>query len=156
MMTMSLTEPNGDLLMEKKHSDRYEAGIKIRKQVMGEEYINSLFSVADGFFDEVQELATESWGTVWSRPGLSLRDRSLIEIGILTALNYPTELRTHIVGAIHNGVSPEEVREVLLQTVAHCGFPAAVAGFKVARGVLQNFDANVVPDLAEQGWDDKR
>lgn len=138
---------------EKQRSDRYEAGIAIRKQVMGEEYINSLFNVADGFFDEVQELATESWGTVWSRPGLTLRDRSLIEIGILTALNYPTELRTHIVGAINNGVTPDEVREVLLQTVAHCGFPAAVSGFKVARDVLQNLEAHRTPDLAEQGWD---
>ena len=138
--------------MEKKRSDRYEAGLEIRKQVMGEAYTNSLFKVSDGFFDEVQEMATESWGTVWSRPGLALRDRSLIEIGILTALNYPTELRTHIVGAIHNGVTPEEVREVLLQTIAHCGFPAAVGGFKVAREVLQNFEANEAPNLAEQGW----
>ena len=140
--------------MEKERSDRFKAGIEIRKTIMGEEYINSLFDVADGFFDEVQELATESWGTVWSRPGLSLRDRSLLEIGILTALNYPTELRTHIVGAIHNGVTESEVHEALLQTVAHCGFPAAVSGFKVARGVFQNYEANLVPNLAEQGWDD--
>lgn len=143
-------------MSEKKYSERFEAGIKIRKEMMGEEYINSLFAVADGFFDEVQELATESWGTVWSRPGLSLRDRSLIEIGILTALNYPTELRTHIVGAINNGVTPEEVKEVLLQTIAHCGFPAAVGGFKVARSVLQNLEAHRRPNLAEQGWDEAR
>ncbi len=138
--------------MTKERSDRFEVGLKIRKEVMGEAYTNSLFEVSDGFFAEAQEMATESWGTVWSRPGLSLRDRSLIEIGILTALNYPTELRTHIVGAIHNGVTPEEVKEVLLQTIAHCGFPAAVGGMKVAREVLQNFEANENPQLAEQGW----
>lgn len=140
--------------MDEERSERFKAGIEVRKKVMGEPYISSLFGVADGFFDEVQELATESWGTVWTRPGLSLRDRSLLEIGILTALNYPTELRTHIVGAIRNGVTETEIHEALLQTVAHCGFPAAVAGFKVARSVLQNFDAHLVPDLAEQGWDD--
>lgn len=142
-------------MVEKERSDRFKAGIEVRTKVLGEEYINAIFSVADEFIDPVQELATEwAWGSVWTRPGLSLRDRSLLEIGILTALNSTAELRTHLVGGIRNGLTEIEIREALLQTAAHCGFPSTVAAYKVARNVLRNFDENLAPKVSELGWGD--
>jgi 4-carboxymuconolactone decarboxylase len=117
--------------------ERYETGLKIRREVLGAEYVDTSIAKADDFNRPLQELVTEyCWGTVWSRPGLSRKMRSLINLAMLTALNRPHEVKLHLKGALNNGCSKEEIMEVLLQTAIYCGVPAAVDSFRLAREVF--------------------
>ena len=116
---------------------KFEKGLKIRRQVLGNEYVDKAISQADEFSRPLQELVTEyCWGTVWARPELPRNIRSLINLAMLTALNRPHELKIHIQGALHNGCTKEEIREVLLQTAIYCGVPAAVDSFRVMKEVF--------------------
>ncbi len=117
--------------------ERYETGLRIRREVLGAEYVNKSISMSDDFNRPLQELVTEyCWGAVWSRPGLSRKMRSLINLAMLTALNRPHEVKLHLKGALNNGCSKEEIMEVLLQTAIYCGVPAAVDSFRLAREVF--------------------
>ncbi|MGY0216476.1 carboxymuconolactone decarboxylase family protein [Endozoicomonadaceae bacterium StTr2] len=123
-------------------SEKFEQGLEIRKQVLGEEYVNNSIENADDFTMPLQELVTEyCWGTVWKREGLDLKSRSMINLAMITALNRPHELKLHIRGALNNGLSRNEIREVLLQTAIYCGVPAAIDSFRVARAVFEEEDA---------------
>jgi len=118
---------------------RYERGLAVRRAVLGEEYVNRSLQEADEFTRPLQELITEfCWGSIWTRQGLDAKTRSLINLAIMTALNRPHELRLHVRGALHNGCTAEEIREVLLQTAVYCGVPAALDSFRVAREVLKD------------------
>ena len=118
-------------------SEKFEQGLKIRKEVVGEEYVNNSINNADEFTMPLQELVTEyCWGSVWSRDGLPRKTRSLLNLVMLTALNRPHELKLHLVGAINNGCTKEEIMEALLQTAIYCGVPAAIDSFRTARAVL--------------------
>ena len=122
--------------------DRFDSGLKLRKQVLGADYVERSMAGADEFSMPMQELSTEyCWGYVWTRPGLALRERSLINIAMITALNRPNELRLHVRGALRNGCSKAEVREVLLQTAVYCGLPAALDAFRAAREAFTEADA---------------
>jgi 4-carboxymuconolactone decarboxylase len=113
---------------------RFEEGLEIRRAVLGREFVDKAISEADEFSRPFQELVTEyCWGTVWARPGLSHKIRSLINIAMLTALNRPQELRLHLRGALNNGCTREEILEVLLQTAIYCGVAAASDSFRVTR-----------------------
>ena len=115
----------------------FDVGLELRKQVLGSESVDAKLRDVDAFNRDIQRLVTEfAWGTVWSREGLSLRDRSLINLGMLTALNRPHELRSHVRGALNNGCTATEIRETLIQTAVYCGFPAALDAFRVARDEL--------------------
>lgn len=117
---------------------RFEEGLKIRREVLGREHVDASLARADEFTSPLQELITEyCWGTVWSRPGLNRKTRSLINIAMLTALNRPHELKLHIRGALNNGCTKDQIREVLLQAAVYCGVPAAVDGFRVAKEVFE-------------------
>ena len=117
--------------------DRFDEGLKLRKQVLGADYVERSMAGADEFSMPMQELSTEyCWGYIWTRPGLKLRHRSLINIAMISALNRPHELKAHIKGALVNGVTPVEIREVLLQVAIYCGVPAAVDSFRIAREVF--------------------
>lgn len=117
--------------------ERFERGLDKRRRVLGAEYVDQSIRNADDFTRPLQQLVTEyCWGEVWQRPGLSDRDRSVINLAMITALNRPHELRLHIRGAINNGLSVEEIRETLLQTAVYCGVPAAIDAFRSAREVL--------------------
>ena len=117
----------------------YKKGLKIRRAVLGRKYVDASIKAADDFTRPFQELVTEyCWGAVWGRPGLSRRTRSLINLAMLTALNRPHEVKLHIRGALTNGVSKDEIREVLLQTAIYCGVPAAVVAFRCAREVFKD------------------
>ena len=110
-------------------SELYERGLSVRREVLGREYVDRSIAEADDFLRPLQEQITEhAWGTIWTRPGLARRDRSLLNVGMLTALNRPHELRLHVRGALNNGVSGEELREVMLQVAVYCGAPAALDG----------------------------
>src|ERR1700732_5212340 len=120
--------------MDKKTHDK---GLEIRKAVLGEAYVANALKNADDFTRPFQELVTEyCWGAVWGRPGLSRKTRSLINLAMLTALNRPHEVKLHIKGALTNGVSKDEIREVLLQTAIYCGVPASLDSFRIAREVF--------------------
>jgi 4-carboxymuconolactone decarboxylase len=112
----------------------FEKGLKARKAVLTAEYVNRQLREADEFSMPVQELATKAaWGLVWTRPGLSRKARSMINIAMLVALDKADELELHIAGALRNGVTKTEIREILMHTAMYCGFPAALGGFRVAR-----------------------
>ena len=120
--------------MDKK---RYEAGLQVRRAVLGAEYVDKAISSADDFNRPLQELVTEyCWGEVWTRPGLDRKTRSIMNLAMLTALNRPHEIKLHVRGALNNGLSKDEIREVFLQTAIYCGVPAAIDGMRVAKEVF--------------------
>jgi 4-carboxymuconolactone decarboxylase len=111
----------------------FEQGLAIRREVLGSAHVDRSISNATDFNRPMQELVTEyCWGAVWSRPGLERKTRSLLNIAMLTALNQHHELGLHVEGALRNGASSDEIREVLLQAAIYCGVPAAVAAFRTA------------------------
>ncbi len=120
--------------MDKKTFDR---GREIRSSVLGKEFVDAAFNTADDFNRPLQELVTEyCWGAIWGREELSKKTRSMLNLAMISALNRPHELKAHIKGALVNGVSPVEIREVLLQVAIYCGVPAAVDSFRIAREVF--------------------
>lgn len=132
-------------------SEKFEQGLATRKQVLGDEYVNASINNATDFTQPLQELVTEyCWGTVWQREGLSLKMRSIINLAMMTALNRPHELKLHLRGALNNGVSREEIREVLLQTAIYCGVPAAIDSFRVAQALFAEVDAEADQAGADQ------
>lgn len=118
-----------------------ERGLEIRKAVLGREFVERSYNTADNFNRPLQELVTEyCWGAVWGREELPRKTRSMLNLAMLSALNRPHELKMHIKGALTNGVTREEIREVLLQVAIYCGVPAAVDAFRTAREVLTEID----------------
>jgi len=114
-------------------TDRFAEGLAVRRAVLGEEYVNRSLAQADEFTKPLQELVTEyCWGAVWTRPVLSRKTRSLINLAMLSALNRPHELKLHVKGALRNGCTKDEIREVLLQVTIYCGVPAGVDSFRAA------------------------
>lgn len=123
-------------------TELFDKGLQIRKDVVGEDYVNASLSKADDFNQDFQTLVTEyCWGAVWGRDGLDRKTRSLLNIAMISALNRPHELTLHVQGAIRNGCSREDIREVLMQVSIYCGVPAAVDGFRIARAALDEMDA---------------
>lgn len=123
------------------HQASYDAGLATRRAVLGDEYVDRSLANATDFNRVMQELVTEyCWGEIWTREGLGRRDRSLINLAMMTALNRPFELGLHVRGAINNGVTREEIREVFLQSAIYAGVPAALDSFKVAEKILAEMD----------------
>jgi 4-carboxymuconolactone decarboxylase len=123
-------------------NDAFDRGLEIRKSVLGKEFVEKSFAAADDFNRPMQELVTEyCWGAVWGREGLPKKTRSMLNLAMLCALNRPHELRMHLKGALRNGVTREEIREVLLQVAIYCGVPAGVDAFRTAKEVLAEVDA---------------
>ncbi|HUC17807.1 MAG TPA: carboxymuconolactone decarboxylase family protein [Acetobacteraceae bacterium] len=121
--------------MDQKTFDR---GLEIRKAVLGAEFVEKSLASADDFNKPMQELTTEyCWGAVWGRETLPRKTRSMLNLAMLSALNRPHELKMHIKGALRNGVTKEEIREILLQVAIYCGIPAGVDSFRVAREAFQ-------------------
>jgi 4-carboxymuconolactone decarboxylase len=119
----------------------FEKGMEIRKSVLGKEYVEKSFASADEFNMPMQELTTEyCWGAVWGRDGLPKKTRSMLNLAMLSALNRPHELKMHIKGALRNGVTKDEIREVLLQVAIYCGIPAGVDSFRIARETFAELD----------------
>ena len=118
--------------------ERFARGLEVRRSVLGADYVDAAIAGVDPFAAPLQELVTEyCWGEIWTRPVLSRRDRSLLNLAMLTALNRPHELRLHTRGAVANGVSREEIQEALLQATIYAGVPAGVDAFRAAREVLE-------------------
>jgi 4-carboxymuconolactone decarboxylase len=129
-------------LSKRKTSKRFATGIAIRRQVVGDAYVDRALAAADDLTWPLQELVTEyCWGTIWSRPLLTRRDRSLLNLGMLTALNRPHEVKIHVRGALNNGMTRAEIIEVFLQACIYCGVPAAVDSVRIAQAVFSEIDA---------------
>ena len=118
-------------------TETYDKGLEIRRAVLGAEYVDKAINSADDFNRPMQELVTEyCWGSVWGRPGLPRRTRSLLNLAMLSALNRPHELKLHLRGALTNGVTQNEIREVFLQVAIYCGVPSAIDAYRTAREVF--------------------
>ena len=117
--------------------DDFQRGLATRTQVMGQAFVDKAFADLDGFSRPLQEFLTEhAWGSTWQREGIELKTRSLVTVGMLAALGRSTELKGHVRGALNNGASLVELREVLLHSAVYAGAPAAVEAFRAAREVL--------------------
>lgn len=115
----------------------FDEGLKLRREVLGAEYVDKSIAGANDFMMTMQEVTTTwCWGYVWNRPGIDRRTRSMINLAMLTALNRSAELKLHVLGALNNGVTPDEIREILLQATIYCGVPAGLDAFKAANAVL--------------------
>jgi 4-carboxymuconolactone decarboxylase len=122
--------------------EHYEKGMQVRRAVLGDEHVNRSLQNTSDFNRDFQELITRyAWGEIWTRPGLPRHTRSLIVIGTLVALNRPEELRMHIRAAFNNGVTRDNIKEVLLQSAVYCGVPAANAAFHAAEEVFAEMSA---------------
>lgn len=122
---------------ERERSEAFERGLKTRREVLGDTYVNASLDKATNFSWPMQQLVTEyCWDEIWNRPGLSRRDRSILNLGMISALNRQHELRTHVRGALNNGLTKEEITEIFLQVAIYCGVPAAIDSFRSAQQVL--------------------
>jgi 4-carboxymuconolactone decarboxylase len=120
------------------NQELFDQGLQTRREVLGAEYVDAALAGADELTRPLQEFVTQyAWGEIWNRPGLDRRTRSLLNLAMLTALNRPHELRLHLRGALRNGATQEEIREVLMQCSIYCGVPAAMDSFRVAREVFK-------------------
>lgn len=117
---------------------KYDEGLNIRREVLGSEYVDRSISSATEFTSDFQNFITRyAWGEVWSRPGLDRKTRSVITLTALVALGHLEELKLHVRGALRNGLTEDEIKEVLLQCAIYCGVPAANSAFAAARSVLE-------------------
>lgn len=117
------------------------AGLKVRREVLGAAYVDKALAQVDEFTEDLQQFVTEhAWGAVWTREGLDRKTRSFLNLAMLTALNRPTELKLHVRGAINNGITRDEIKEVFLQAAVYCGAPAGIEAFKVAKQVFAEDD----------------
>jgi 4-carboxymuconolactone decarboxylase len=121
---------------------RFEAGMKVRREVLGDEHVDRSMANATDFSRPFQEFITRSaWGEPWSREGLDRRTRSCITLAVLTALHAEKEIALHVRGALNNGLTPDEIREVLIHTAVYAGVPAANSAFAIAQRTLQDLGA---------------
>ena len=126
-------------------SDAYDAGLSVRRQVLGKEYVDSSINNADDFMMKLQDFVTEhAWGTVWQDETIDKKTRSMINVALLAGLPRHDELRLHLRGALNNGVSKDEIASILLHIGVYAGAPCAVSGFKIAQEIF-----------AEDGSDDE-
>jgi 4-carboxymuconolactone decarboxylase len=120
------------------NKELFEKGLAIRRQVLGTDYVDNALATADDFNRPLQELVTEyCWGEIWGRPGLDRKTRSMLNLAMLSALNRPHEIKAHVRGALANGLTKDDIKEVFLQVAIYCGVPAAVDSFRLAKEVFK-------------------
>jgi 4-carboxymuconolactone decarboxylase len=121
--------------------ERYSKGMEVRRAVLGAAHVDRAMTRANSFNEEFQELITRyAWGEIWTRPGLPRHTRSLITLAMMVALNRPDEFRLHVRAALNNGVTRDQIKEVLLQAAIYCGVPAANSAFHMAEEVFEQLD----------------
>jgi 4-carboxymuconolactone decarboxylase len=119
-------------------SDLFRKGLEVRREVLGADYVDGSLAKADDFMMAFQRITTEMcWGYAWTRPGLDRRTRSMLNLAMLTALNRPAEIKLHVKGALTNGITAQEIKEILLHATVYCGIPAGLDAFKAAHEVLK-------------------
>jgi 4-carboxymuconolactone decarboxylase len=139
MSTTPPLSPSQQARAERMDDATFQAGIDTRMQVMGAEFVDRAFGNATEYTLPMQEFITRNaWGNVWQRPGLDLKTRSLVTVAMLTALGKQHELKGHVRGALNNGATPEELREVMLHATVYCGFPTAIDAFRTVTEVVES------------------
>jgi len=124
-------------------SAKYEKGLSVRREVLGDEYVDKAINAATDFTKPLQDLVTENcWGEIWTRDTISKKTRSLVTIATLAALKAPAEIKLHVHGALRNGCTVEEIQEVLLQATVYCGVPAGIDAFRAAKEVIEDWEAS--------------
>jgi 4-carboxymuconolactone decarboxylase len=124
----------------------FERGLEVRRAVLGADYVANSLANADDFTAAFQKITTEhAWGSIWAREGLPRKTRSMIVLSMLAALNKPAELKLHVRGALTNGVTRDEIKEIMLHACVYCGIPAGLEAFKAAHEVLREVDAAAKP-----------
>ena len=124
--------------VSKPRSEKFERGLKTRRAVLGADYVDNSLAQADDFNWSMQQLTTEwCWDEIWNRPGLDKRSRSILNLGMIAALNRPHEFKLHLRGAINNGLTKDELKETFLQIGIYCGVPAAMDSFRIAKEVFK-------------------
>jgi 4-carboxymuconolactone decarboxylase len=124
--------------------EKYVRGMAVRREVLGDEYVDKAINNATDFTKPLQDLITENcWGEIWTRNAIPKKTRSLIIIATLAALKAPAELKGHVRGALRNGCTVEEIQEVLLQATVYCGVPAGVEAFRAAKDVIETWEKEV-------------
>ncbi|MEC8307882.1 MAG: carboxymuconolactone decarboxylase family protein [Pseudomonadota bacterium] len=119
--------------------DSFKKGLAKRRKVMGDAFVDNALSQADELTMPMQDFVTRvAWDEIWNREALSDRDRSLINLGMIAALNRPQEFKGHVRGALNNGVSPEEIRDVCMQIAVYCGFPAGLDSLRNAMEIIRD------------------
>ena len=132
------TKKPASKLRKEFQTERFEKGLKVRRAVLGAEYVDNSVANATDFMAPFQKMVTEfCWGDIWTRPGIDRKQRSMLNLAMLAALNRPNELRLHLKGAINNGVTPEEMQEIFLAVCVYAGVPAGLDAFKIAQDVLK-------------------
>lgn len=141
----SSNDEGNDMSLPKEFdTEQFKKGLVVRREVLGPAYVDKSVNEAPDFMKPMQKITTEwCWGEVWTRPGLNRKTRSMLNLAMLTALNRPNEIRLHVRGAMNNGVTKEEMQEILLQACIYCGVPAALDAFKVAHEVIQQIEAEL-------------
>lgn len=133
-------------------NDRYSEGMKVRRAVLGAEYVDRALNGSTSFNHPLQQLVTEyCWGSVWTRPHLDRRTRSLLNLAMLPALKQWDEFGLHVRGAVTNGCSQEDIQEVLLQVTIYCGVPAGVEAFRIAQAILPELEPPLTVSLEPSG-----
>jgi 4-carboxymuconolactone decarboxylase len=126
---------------------RYQQGMKIRRAVLGDEYVDRALAATTDFSRDFQDFITRSaWGEIWARPGLPRHTRSLLTLAMMVALNRGEEFRIHVKAALNNGVTRDQIKEVLLQSAIYCGVPAANSAFHIAADVFKEMDGSTKTD----------
>jgi 4-carboxymuconolactone decarboxylase len=119
----------------------FEKGLEVRKEVLGEAYVEKSIAGADEFTRTMAEWSTAfCWGALWTRPGFDRRSRSIVNLAMIAALNRPHELKLHVKGAIKNGLTKDEIKEIFLQVAVYCGVPAGIDSFRIARAAFEEMD----------------
>ena len=122
-------------------SEMFEKGIAKRRKVLGDEYVDKALASADEFGADLQKLITEyAWGEVWNKESLTDKERSMVNLGMIAALNRPHELKLHIKGALNNGLTKDQIRDIFLQVTVYCGAPAGIDSMRLAREVFAEID----------------
>ena len=118
--------------------ERFEGGMKVRREVLGAAYVDRGMANADEFTMAMQDLTTRyCWGDIWSRPGLDRKTRSMLNLAMIATLNRPHELKLHVKGALTNGVTKDEIKEIMLQVAVYAGIPAGMESFRIAREAFE-------------------
>jgi len=124
-------------------SEKFKAGMAVRRQVLGDAYVDRAVSNATDFTQPLQDMVTENcWGEIWTRSAIPNRTRSLITIATLAALKASSELKAHVLGALRNGCTVAEIQEVLLQSTVYCGVPSGIEAFRAAKDVIEEWQKN--------------
>ena len=122
------------------NSEKYQAGMAARREVLGDEHVDRAISGATDFTRPLQDMVTENcWGEVWTRDVITKKTRSLVTIATLAALKAPAELKGHVLGALRNGCTVDEIREVLLHSTVYCGVPSGIEAFRAAKDVIESW-----------------